>query len=200
MDSFSTSRLNAARLSREDLPDLVHLHLDGEVAPLAPAGDPVRVGVVEDTAGHDRADVQGGPGLGGECGGRGDEGPGGGRGVGVAAGVDEGRGVVRGGREREDRVGQLHPRLERPAGPHPDDPRRPQLDELLEDDGGTRAAHAGRLHRERATAEGAGEPEEAALLVHAPGTRVEEALGDGAGPARIPRAQDSGGVVTGLGP
>jgi RimJ/RimL family protein N-acetyltransferase len=32
MDSFSTSRLNATRLSREDLPDLVQLHLDGEVS------------------------------------------------------------------------------------------------------------------------------------------------------------------------
>lgn len=32
MDSFATSRLSARRLSREDLPDLVELHLDGEVS------------------------------------------------------------------------------------------------------------------------------------------------------------------------
>jgi [ribosomal protein S5]-alanine N-acetyltransferase len=32
MDSFATSRLNATRLSREDLADLVQLHLDDEVS------------------------------------------------------------------------------------------------------------------------------------------------------------------------
>ena len=32
MDSFATSRLKATRLAREDLPDLVQLHLDGEVS------------------------------------------------------------------------------------------------------------------------------------------------------------------------
>jgi RimJ/RimL family protein N-acetyltransferase len=32
MDSFATSRLMATRLTREDLPDLVQLHLDGEVS------------------------------------------------------------------------------------------------------------------------------------------------------------------------
>ena len=32
MDSFATSRLNARRLWREDLSDLVQLHLDGEVS------------------------------------------------------------------------------------------------------------------------------------------------------------------------
>jgi RimJ/RimL family protein N-acetyltransferase len=32
MDSFATSRLKATRLAREDLPDLVQLHLDSEVS------------------------------------------------------------------------------------------------------------------------------------------------------------------------
>lgn len=32
MDGFATSRLKATRLTREDLPDLVQLHLDGEVS------------------------------------------------------------------------------------------------------------------------------------------------------------------------
>jgi [ribosomal protein S5]-alanine N-acetyltransferase len=32
MDTFATSRLKASRLAREDLPDLVRLHLDGEVS------------------------------------------------------------------------------------------------------------------------------------------------------------------------
>jgi RimJ/RimL family protein N-acetyltransferase len=32
MDSFATSRLKATPLAREDLPDLVQLHLDGEVS------------------------------------------------------------------------------------------------------------------------------------------------------------------------
>jgi RimJ/RimL family protein N-acetyltransferase len=32
MDSFATSRLKATRLAREDLADLVRLHLDGEVS------------------------------------------------------------------------------------------------------------------------------------------------------------------------
>ena len=32
MDGFATSRLKATRLAREDLPDLVQLHLDGEVS------------------------------------------------------------------------------------------------------------------------------------------------------------------------
>ena len=32
MDSFATSRLKATRLAREDLSDLVQLHLDGEVS------------------------------------------------------------------------------------------------------------------------------------------------------------------------
>jgi RimJ/RimL family protein N-acetyltransferase len=32
MDSFSTLRLKATRLAREDLPDLVQLHLDSEVS------------------------------------------------------------------------------------------------------------------------------------------------------------------------
>jgi [ribosomal protein S5]-alanine N-acetyltransferase len=32
MDTFATLRLKATRLAREDLPDLVELHLDGEVS------------------------------------------------------------------------------------------------------------------------------------------------------------------------
>ena len=32
MDSFATARLNATKLAREDLPDLVQLHLDSEVS------------------------------------------------------------------------------------------------------------------------------------------------------------------------
>jgi RimJ/RimL family protein N-acetyltransferase len=32
MEAFATSRLKASRLVREDLPDLVRLHLDGEVS------------------------------------------------------------------------------------------------------------------------------------------------------------------------
>ena len=32
MDTFATSRLKATKIAREDLPDLVQLHLDGEVS------------------------------------------------------------------------------------------------------------------------------------------------------------------------
>ena len=88
--------------------------------------------------------------------------------------------------------------LQAAAGADTDELLAAQLDQLLEDDRGARAAHAGALHRDRAPAVEAGVPEEPALGI-ALLDLGQEGLGDVLGPQRIAGEENCLGVLAGLG-
>ena len=94
------------------------------------------------------------------------------------------RAVGRDGRDRDDQVAELQVVLEASTGPDPEEPLDAELDELLHHDRRGRAAHAGRLHRDRPTLVLARVTEEPALLVPLH-SALEVGLGDVAGAQRV---------------
>ena len=116
-------------------------------------------------------------------------------------GVAQRRLVLARRRQRDHGVGEAQTAAGQAAArADADEPRRAELDQLLEHDPGRRAAHPSRLDADRPAVERPREAEHAALLVDLSPARVEERRRDVGGPPRIARAEDGGGVVTGLGP
>ena len=101
-------------------------------------------------------------------------------------------------RDRDDQIAQLQIRLETAAGADTEEPLDAELHEFLEHDRRRRAAHPGRLNRDRPALELAGVAEHAALAV--PLDRVVEVgIGDVLRPQRVAGEQARLGVVAGLG-
>ncbi len=108
------------------------------------------------------------------------------------------RRVGRHGGDREDEVAEGVVGLEATAGPHTQQPCHAELDQLLEHDRRTRAAHASALYRDALPVPGARVPEEPTLLVDL-GDVVQERLGDVPGPERVAGEEAGVRVVAGLG-
>ena len=175
------------------------LHLDAQDAAVGPALRAARVGVVERARGDARADAELRAVVLGLVHGGVHELEVGRGGVRLATRVGEHRAVAR--RRRRSRaieVAELHVGLQAAAGADAHDPLDAELDQLLDDDRGARAAHAGGLHRDGRALERAGEPEHAALAVDL-ARAVEERLGDVTRAQRVAREEDGLGVVAGLG-
>ena len=73
-----------------------------------------------------------------------------------------------------------------------------QLDQLVDDDAGAAAAHAGCLHGDRHSAVGAGESQEAARVGHLAGA-VQEFLRDEPGAIGVTGTQRAFGLIAGGG-
>ena len=119
---------------------------------------------------------------------------------GSAARCDEvHRGRVGGHRgQRDDQIAERVVRLQPAAGADADQLLAAELDQLLEDDRRAGAAHAGALHRDRLALVGAGVAEQAALGVPLLDV-VEVGLGDVLGAQRVAGEENRLGVLARLG-
>ena len=98
----------------------------------------------------------------------------------------------------DDGVAELLPELQPAARAHPDERLHAELDELLEDDRRSGAAHAGPLYRNARALVGARVAEEPALAVHLP--RIAQiGVGDVLGAERVAGQEARLGVITRLG-
>ena len=100
------------------------------------------------------------------------------------------RSVLGQGVAGDDEIAVAELRVERPAGADPDGPPHAELGELLQDDRGARAAHAGRLDAERAALRRLPgvSPEPAGVVAHL--GLGEQLLGVGQGAAGVAGQQD----------
>ena len=164
--SLTVSRQPASTpRSARDGEERRRLHLDREDAALRPALVLAVVGVVEDVARDDRADVQRLARAPSPRARRRGRAPGRGRAVRLVADEVHRRRVGGHGGQRDDQVAERVVRLQAAAGADAHQLLAAELHELLEDDRRARAAHARSLHRDRLALPGARVAEQAALGV-----------------------------------
>src|SRR5262245_23680599 len=173
------------------------LHLDGQDASLGPALVLTPIRVVEQVAGDDRPDAVQLAGVLRDVHGLVHEQPARGRAVRLAADEMRRRRVGGHGRDRDDQVTECVVGLETAAGPDAQQPLHAELDQLLEDDGRARAAHAGSLDGDRLAVPDARVAEQPALRVHL--SRVLEVrLGDVLRAQRVAGEEARLRIVAGL--
>ena len=113
--------------------------------------------------------------------------------------VGLGGAVNRARRGGDHQLPGLHALRDAAAGSHADEALRPESQQLFDDDAEARRAHAAGLDAHREAVEGAGEAEEAAVIVDLLRRAGVKALADSARSVGVAGKEDQGGVVTLIG-